>query len=257
MEEKCPNGCIDGYIRNPYTHKKEICPFCKDKRKMKMKTGEVSDELKLPLSLCGTNYAPEAIIPAYKRNLLEADSVQEVLDKLKELIQDASLGVLPKESILLNFGSSCHDANFIAPYLKKAYEAGLTIAPVMSPADIIVSRRAQMNGIEDYDGIEYKKILSSKICLIVMDAGTLSDEIMAVKGVMQLRARQNLPTIIVTHVWNNSLMTLQACNGESCYDLATLYAVRYIKSGGSAQARMSMNEYARNSEKGNGNVGII
>ena len=35
----CPNHCIDGYIINPYSHKKVICDYCMNKRRLSVRDG--------------------------------------------------------------------------------------------------------------------------------------------------------------------------------------------------------------------------
>lgn len=220
---------MDGYIINPYTHRRELCPECAEKRHKMVKTGEVKEELKLPPSLTGGNFIPDAVIPSSERSALEADSVDEIIEKAKSVISDLLIGVLPDESLLFNFGRKAYDANFIAPLLTKAYEGGLSAVPLLTPVDIIQSRHYLDSGDtqERKDIISYNDIRNKQVCVVCIDAGATNEEILAVKGVMQLRAMYNLPTIMVTHVWNYNIGCLYNEGGTKSYSIATLYQVRY------------------------------
>ena len=225
---ECPNHCKNGIYIDPYTHKRRICEFCRDKRKEEIKNGDEKVKLRLPPSLCGTNFSPDNVIPASSLSLLDEESVNVVKEAMNKLISGVVLCELPDESVLFNFGSRCHDANFIAPFMRKAYEAGLSVAPLLTPTDIVQLRRAY-NENKEVD-FSYDDVIHSQICVIVLDAGTLSDEILYAKGLMQLRAYQKLPTIFVTHIWNVGLNSLCGDVGGKSYDLATLYSVKYVRS---------------------------
>lgn len=245
MEERCPNGCIDGYYIDPYTHKRKVCAFCQEKRRKEANTADIKDKLNLPPSLCGSNFSPEAIIPDYQQRVMEDISVKEVICKCEELIRDVSIGELPKESVLFNFGMKCKDNNFIAPFLKKAYGGGLSVLPVLTPLDIVKSRREYTSNT-DSDTVGYDDILSKQVCLIILDAGSSYDDILAVKGVMQLRGLRNLATIIVTHVWNRGVAQLYGEGDEKLYSLATLYSIRYLKNQefvSESPSRLSLDDF--------------
>lgn len=229
MEERCPNNCVNGYYINPYTHKKEVCQYCLEKRRKEANTAEITEKLNLPPSLCGGNFTPDAIISDTAKKHMDLQSVKDVLDVCKKLIQDVSIGELPTESIMFNFGSKCKDNNFIAPFMRRAYSGGLTLTRVLTSLDIIKSRRAYSTGIEDDSVEDYEDILSKQVCMIIIDAGTSYDEILAIKGVMQLRGLRNLPTIMVTHAWNKGVSQLYNEDIDKMYSLATLYSIKYLK----------------------------
>lgn len=242
----CPNHCKNGMYIDPYTHKRRICEYCRDKRKEEIASGSESVKLRLPPSLCGSNFSVDNVIPQSALRLLEEDSVNEVKAVMEKLISDIVLCQLPEESMLFNFGSRCHDANFIAPFMRKAYEAGLSVAPLLTPTDIVQLRRAYNDGKEVE--FSYDDVIHSQVCVIVLDAGTLNEEILYAKGVMQLRAYQKLPTIFVTHIWNSNLNNLCGDTGGKSYDLATCYTVRYTKSEESVQdgqRRMTLDSFVK------------
>lgn len=246
MEDKCPNGCIDGYYVDPYTHKKVICQHCLEKRRKEANTADIQEKLNLPPSLCGSNYAPEAIIPPNARKHLEEESVKAVLAKCQEVLQNLSIGELPTESMLFNFGAKCKDNNFVAPLMRKAYASGLSLTRVLTPIDIMKSRRCYSQGIKDEDAVDYEEILSKQVCVIIIDAGTMYEELLAIKGVMQLRGLRNLPTILVTHLWNKSVAQLFSEDNESLYNLATLYSIQYNKTaeqGIESSGRLTLDEF--------------
>lgn len=229
MEERCPNGCIDGYYIDPYTHKRVICTHCLEKRRKEANTTELTEKLNLPPSLCGGNFTPDAIISDSQKKNMDLQSVEEVLNKCKELIRDVSIGEVPDESILFNFGSRCKENNFIAPFMRKAYSGGISLTRVLTPLDIVKSRRVYSTGIEDDTVEDYEDILSKQVCMIIIDAGTSYDEVLAIKGVVQLRGMRNLPTIMVTHVWNKYVSQLYNEDSDKSYSLATLYSIKYLK----------------------------
>lgn len=232
----CPYNCIDGFIINPYTHKKETCPHCLEKRRKEVRSGDHTDKLKLPPSLTGGNFVPEAVIIQDEWKYLDAESVNAVIDRMKSLISDAALGVAPDESIVFNLGKRAVDANFIAPYMTKAYTGGLTITPLLTGLDILESRQAldlrEESSLSDVP--RFKDILSKQVCIISLDAGTTKDELLAVKGLLQLRGRNNLPTIIITHVWNIDVRSMCSDIEVKRFDIATLYQVIYGKAGGNS-----------------------
>lgn len=228
MSDICPNRCVDGYYIDPYTHKRKLCQHCLEKRRAEVKTAEIKDKLNLPPSLCGNNFNVENILLQNQRSRLESESVKLVLEEAEKLVRDISIGELPTESVLFNFGARCHDANFISPFLRKAYASGLTVLPLLTPIDIIRSRKGLADG-ENNDVISYDDIVSKQVCLVVLDSGSSQEDILAVKGVMQLRSLRNLPTVIITHVWNKTVSYLHDDPGFSSYELATLYSVKYLK----------------------------
>lgn len=227
----CPYNCDDGYIINPYTHRKEVCPHCLAVRRKEVRQGDHMDKLKLPPSLTGGNFVPDAVILKDELKILEPESVIEVIDRMKSLISDAALGVAPDESILFNLGRRAVDANFIAPFMTKAYMGGLSITPLLTGLDILQSRHALDYREEDKLGDipKFPELLDKQVCVISIDAGTTREEILAVKGLLQLRGRKNLPTIIITHVWNPMVLSMCSEVELKGFDIATLYQVVYTK----------------------------
>ena len=63
---------------------------------------------------------------------------------------------------------------------------------------------------------------------MVLDAGAVHGDVLAVKGLMQLRAKNLRPTIIFTNVWNSSVHDLHD-NDSGSYNIAKLCSVEYIK----------------------------
>lgn len=232
----CPNGCIDGKIFDPYTHKSKICPYCAEKRR-KFARGDVTDKstgkalnelLNLPMSYTGNEFNEDLVIPEFAKKELTDESMDNVLAKLRELVTNMSIGKLPDESLIFNLGKKSNEVNFIYPYLVKGYIAGRSVLPLVNAIDICYARTGIESNYTSSDlGYTYKDLLDRDVCVIVIDAGATSTSFNAVKGVMQLRAQRLKPTIIFTNSWSYLSKDLCTERGYSCYNLATLYSVEY------------------------------
>lgn len=234
----CPNNCVDGYIFDPYNHKRSICPYCAEKRESFAKNGlkdkdsgkSLSEILDLPESLTGYEYNEDIVIPMFVRKHLEDDSVTEVLSELNTLMTNMAIGLLPKYSIMFNLGSKANEINFIYPYLIKGYMAGRTLLPLVNAIDICQLRLAyegSSNSIDIEKSYNYKDLLERDLCLVVIDAGATRTSISAVKGLMQLRAQRLRPTIIFTNYWGWDLAVICSEDDSYSYNFAKLISVKY------------------------------
>lgn len=231
LNEVCPNHCRDGFIINPYTHKREICSFCKGKREEEVKSGTAIKDLNLPDSFTNTKFEPESVFPSYVLSHLEKDSVIKVSDVMQKLVQDASIGVKPNHSMLFNLGIKVVEDNFLCPLILKSYLSGLKTVPII---DVPTLRRKRYfyelgTGLDKDDSFTFEDILESDMCVVVIDAGSDHMGVLAVKGLMQLRARKQKATIILTHLWNRDVANLQSEDDIKSYGLATPYSIEYIK----------------------------
>ena len=237
----CPNNCVDGKIFNPYTHKKEICTYCAEKREKfakddikDSKTGKtISELLELPVSYTGNEFNEDLVLPEFAKKDMTPESVSSVLSKLRELITDISIGILPKCSLMFNLGKKANEINFIYPYLIKGYILGLSLVPLITLTDLCQLRLAfegstySVNLNKDYN---YNDLINRDICIVVIDAGATYTSLLAVKGLVQLRAQKLKPTIIFTNQWNNYVRDICSEDDYECYNLATLYSVEYKNS---------------------------
>lgn len=248
--EECPNGCIDGKIYDPYNKTEVVCQHCLEKRKGKInsisqesKEGrDLKKELNLPDSYLGTNFDYSAVIPESERRLLTEESYRTLGEVLEGLINNATLGVVERYSMIFNFGIKGRDENFIFPYLVRHYIQSSSVCPLMTVPEILRLREEYEDGtyLEKKDTINYQDILKRDVCVVSMDAGTRYSGILAVKGLMQLRAYSNKATIIVTNIWGSIVISnLVEEESEKSLRLATLYGIEYKKSaekGGSKYA---------------------
>ena len=233
----CPNKCVDGFYINPYTHKRLVCQYCMDKRKEMVRTNAkdanteqtVKEALNLPEYYLGYSFDIESVFPKYVLAGLTSESVKDVKNELSSLMQEISLGDVPKTSVLFNLGAKSNEDNFIFPFLVRAYMSGLKVSPLITSHDLICMRNAERNGT-GYDRIScsYTSLLDSDVCVVVLDAGAVHGDVLAVKGLMQLRAKNLRPTIIFTNVWNSSVHDLHD-NDSGSYNIAKLCSVEYIK----------------------------
>lgn len=218
----CPNNCIDGWFINPYSHKREKCSFCADKRAKEIKTKSVTD-LGLPDSYVNIRFEPGSVIAQSEKSALSPNSLAEVEEKMQALVSSLAAGNLPEESILFNLGAKVHEQNLVYHLIAKSYIAGLKTLPLVDISTMMRERamyeRGEPSAFNDY--------LDADTCVISIDAGTDYNGLMAVKGIMQLRGRRDKPTIILTHVWNKHIMSM--CNEDDfmTYSLARCVSVQY------------------------------
>lgn len=229
MSNDCPNRCIDGLIINPYTHKREICLYCKDKREKEIESGDAIEKLNLPLGFTNSRFEADSVFPSYSSKYLDESSTEEVKKVMTQLVQDVSIGTKPSHSMLFNLGIKVVEDNFLCPLILKSYLSGLKTLPILDVATIRHKRAEYEEGVQQ-EGLTFTEMLEDDICVVSMDAGCDYRGILAVKGLMQLRARRGKATIILTHVWNKTVLDL--CNEDENFHslgLATLYSVKYIK----------------------------
>lgn len=227
----CPNHCVGGKIFDPYTHMERVCEYCSKKRSTVVRrdlkdkqTGKtIAELLKLPISFAGKEYQADTLVPTFARKDLNEDSLNKVLTELRDLLNKISVGTLPEHSLLFNLGKKVCENNYIYPFLLRAYKAGLTTAPMLSSIELMHMRSQYEEG---YDS-EFKDYLEKQVCVVVIDAGANYKEIMAVKGLMQLRANRELPTIIFTGYWQKYLFDLIGDDSHESFNLARLISVEY------------------------------
>lgn len=230
----CPNKCIDGYYIDPYQHKRIKCMHCAEQRELLVrksitdKSGKTIEEmLNIPPAFSGINFESSSVLPKYALKNLEEDSVADVRTKLTELVNKISIGDLPNESILFNLGKKAFENNFICPFLLRAYNAGLSVVPMLSISELARLRVDYERG-NDIEDISYKDVITRDVCVIVIDAGVTFNNIGTVKGLMQQRANKGLCTIIFTNYWGSYISDLCTEDEEHVLNLATLYSVKYI-----------------------------
>ena len=230
----CPNKCIDGFIMNPYTHKKEICSFCQDKRKNLIKyshknklDGKTMEEtLRLPKSFSGVAYDIDNIIPASAKKEIEKSSFDSVLETLKDLMNLVKNKELPSYSMLFNLGKKAYEGGYIYSLLANAYISGLNVAPYLSAFDIVDLRLQAEKGYDKSEfGVTFKDLLNKDLVVVVIEAGATSQSILSVKGLMQMRAVRELPTIIFTNSYGG--LVLDLCDEIPTYNLAKLCSIEY------------------------------
>lgn len=235
----CPYGCVDGKIVDPYKHKRVICPYCAEKRKKfvsdnlkdKNSNKSISELLDLPSTFTGVEFDESIVIPEFARKNISTDSLNNVLGKLRELVTDISIGNLPSCSLLFNLGKKANEINFIYPYLIKGYLSGRSLVPLVTLTDLCQLRLAfegSSYSLSIEKNYNYNDLINRDICVVVIDAGATYTSILAVKGLMQLRAQKLKPTIIFTNQWNNYIRDLCSEDDYTCYNLATLYTVEYL-----------------------------
>ena len=240
----CPHKCNDGVLYNPYTGVKVPCPYCEEKRKEQVRNAQIKSDgksvyeiLKIERLLTGEDFnMTQLISEKYASSALEETSVAEVEKTLRELLSDVTIGEYPKRSLMFNFGSKAHSEYFIVPYMLKAYENGIKVAPLIDAIDLQRLRYSYEN-MEDSLfkdlswGEDYKDYLTADIVFVRIDAGASKICVNTVKGLMQLRSYKSKPTFIVTDKWSYDVQALINEDETDCLNLATLISVKYKDNG--------------------------
>lgn len=240
----CPYNCHNGVVFNPQTKVKQPCPHCSAKRKEIAKDMEkddksgltISETLRIPAVLTGVGFNEDEIILATEQKKMSEDSVQSVKETMLQLMNNVTLGVLPDYSILFNFGMKANMTGFVFPLLMKGYKAGLKCAPLVYAFDLV---RLRLDYEENYLqhrnlpwGDSFLDYVDADLCVTVIDAGSSILDILAVKGLMQLRANRRKPTIIIAEQWSKNVTPL--CCDEKMFALAYCCSVVYGRKGNTA-----------------------
>lgn len=233
----CPNQCVDGMYVDPYSHKRMRCPYCFDKRR-ELVTGDaildgddtVKSKLNLPSCLSGDILVTSSLIPKSGIKQLVPETVEDVYKKLEKLYQDMTAGVLPESSLLINLGKKSFEANFVSPFMLRAFQAGVSVAPYVTDMDVY---EAFNNGKPSIEGLIYIDLLEADLCMVQILASASREKIFAVKGLMEFRANRNKSTVIVTKAWNSYIRDLLLDEEDdveiTSKNLAKLISVDYKK----------------------------
>ena len=238
----CPYNCNNGKVFNVAIKQFVTCPHCGEIRAKEVSEDKVfdlvdvslSDKLHLRKPVTGLNFSMSCVIPEYARRELDLSSVDEVEKILQNLTNSAVLGEIPHESYLINLGSKANIDAFVYQYVMKSYKAGVSVAPFVTAFDILRIRaedeRTEFVAEESEDDgrIHLVDLIKPELCIVLIDTGATQREVDAVRGLMQLRARDNLPTIVFTLYWQRRLSHMCHDSDEALYRLAKLVTVKYI-----------------------------
>lgn len=238
--EDCPLGCNNGYIFNHVLKKKELCPHCKGTRESIVRNKTNSDigayvysMLNLPTSVSELTFDLDNILPEFARVGLVKEDLDTALSHVKELNDLSLLGTLPEYSSLLTLGSKVNVLGLVAPILINYFRSGVVTAPLVSVSDIAVALKEQESryGTTKSSPIKYKDLVNADFCFVVIDAGTPSEGILIVKGLMSERARHDKSTTILSLSWDFRSMSFELdSNGLKCKHLAYCYKVPFKSS---------------------------
>lgn len=234
--DDCPNRCVDGMYVDPYLHKKLRCPYCYDKRR-ELVTGDailegddtLISKLNLPACLSGDVLVVSSLIPKASMKFLVPETVTDVCQKLEGFYQDITVGVLPESSLLINLGKKSFEANFVSPYMLRAFQAGVSVAPYVTDMDVF---EAFNNGKPSIPSLIYIDLIEADLCVVQILASASRDTTFAVKGLMEFRANKGKSTVIVTKAWNSYVRDLILDDDDveiTSKNLAKLVSVDYKK----------------------------
>jgi len=190
--------------------------------------------LRITQQYTGSDYNFKRVLPDYAVKYITPESLMSVEKELNDFMLMINIGEYPKYSILFNLGKKLDADNFIVPYMLKAYENGLKVAPLLDVVTLCKLRHdLELYGynfaLASEWGMSLNDYITADICIVQIDAGTKSEGLDSVKGLMQLRASKGKPTFIITHVWGSRVLDLCSEDDDKCMYLAHLVSVEYIE----------------------------
>lgn len=237
--DDCPHKCTSGMIFNPYTGVSVPCPYCESKRKEKVNNIQSTKEeksiyeiLNITQPFTGSDFNIERVIPSYSLKYYVEESYSLVCKFLDEMFTMIGIGEYLDYSIMFNLGKKSHVENLIVPYMLKAYENGLKVAPYLDVLTLCNLRRSSETSGFSFThewGSAYNDYVDADICFVYIDTGVTQVGLDNVKGLMQIRASKGKPTYIVTDYWRRGISDILSEDDEKCLNLAYLVSVEYKK----------------------------
>ncbi len=213
----CPNHCVSGYLFDPYSHKKTLCPYCDELRRKQIQGAvdvednkDIYTKLNIRKSYTGSFLSLDNVIPKESQGYLVETSLKAVWTELEGLGVKLTAAELPEHSLLFNLGFQAYCENAIYPLLLKAYRSGLSTLPLLTGYMINKAKKEFTMDKTPTTLCTYDEIVTYDVCIIHMESGCDYTEI---KGVMQQRALIGKPTIL----FNNN----KDGNYGYLYDLGT------------------------------------
>lgn len=237
----CPYHCTNGILVNPYKGVSIPCPHCEQKRKEKVtnlqstvEEKSIYEQLRITQPFTGSDFNMKRLIPDYALKYIEPESVEVVERFLNEMFTMIGIGEYLDYSVMFNMGKKAHVDNLIVPYMLKAYENGIKVAPYLDVLTLCKLRRElETTGTNfsytDNWGSSFNDYVEADICFVYIDAGVTQNGVDCVKGLMQIRASKGRPTYIVTDYWRRGISDLVSEEDEKCLNLAYLVSVEYKK----------------------------
>ena len=232
----CPNKCVNGKYFDYVNHEKKICLHCKNKREELVKNNKklidsdvetnISNILRLPDYLNGINFDVNSIILPEVLDEWTEESITKSYEEINNIIKDASIGIIPEYSIMINLGYKIRIANLIYPLMMRYYISGVNISPSLNSRDIEILRYGndidKDNLIKEI-GVSFDDLIKKDLCVIFIDAGANETVLGILKGLMELRSFSKRPTIFLTGHFSKSLFNLTT--DEKLYNLAHFITV--------------------------------
>lgn len=230
--EDCPNGCVDGYYIDPYTHTRNRCLYCMSKRRSMVKDSlkleedgrDIRSILNLPTSFAGDVFNVDSVLPKFAQKDMKQDTIAPVLNLLTELYNDVSIGEPSDVSVLFNLGKRAFESNFIYPYLLRAYQSGLSVSPFLTNYDVSKLFEGSPCTIPD---LVLNDVLKADVCVVTILSGALKQSILSVKGLMEFRSHFDRSTIIFTNTWGRHVRDMCTEDGVLSKSLAYLSSIEY------------------------------
>lgn len=227
----CPHGddCYDFTYWDDFLRKNVPCEHCLSLRKKEGITLKENDfeKLKLPKSAKDIKrFSISNVIPNNQKPLIQPDSIASVGEYCNQLlikVNDNEIEEI-KESALINFGSGSFEMQFLAPFIKALYGTGYSLGLITSD-DIIENKL----NFENNKGNIWKELKTVPLLPIILNAGTSYTCGMTIKGLLESRAYQDKPTILINKLSIRNTLYSTFINNDNYerYDLCREVTVKY------------------------------
>ena len=225
----CPYNCGTDYrVYDPRLGKMLPCPYCSKRvadavdRNLDAETGEtLSEQLGIP----DVRYSWERIIPKVSREHLDKEKAEDTREAYEALL--VTLGEPGKRldrSYVFGLTEKGEIVNAAAPLLYAAARAGRSVAKLTTATEY--NTMLLRNSLDELDELQNKDIT-----VMVVDHGATKEAILAVKGLLEIRAIKGKPTILVSSSPMNALSTLCSFDGDTGYSTCEAHFLSYEGSG--------------------------
>lgn len=235
-DSECPYNCINGQVFDHLSKMLVPCPHCSEKLNKIVNGQEKTEDgrdvhklLNIPPRYKTKEFTASNLIP--DMDLMSNESVTEVLSELDNIMAKARVGEVIDYSVMFNLGREADILNFIYNYLKICLVSGMSVSPLVSSTDVLALRYLD-NSIRSNEyqkvyerlGVSYFDLERNDVCVVTIDAGGNNYEWGIVKGLLEARERNGLPTLVFT----NSSHVLSYGSSEKNLHSAHLISVKYL-----------------------------
>lgn len=143
---------------------------------------------------------PNAIISRSQLAFLDKQSVERTKAGVEELVNNLTLGIAPKHSVVIGLDRQFNADAVAVPLLLNAYKSGLSVAPFISAPDYRINLVREDNDVYTKGTAStFRDVyLNREVVVMVIPSGVSEQDVLEAKGLMQARAVKGKSTIFLT-----------------------------------------------------------